>query len=105
MVRDSTANMLFELGYEVVEAGSAEEALRRLDAGLKPSIILSDHLMPGMSGTEFARLVSARGGLGPVLLVSGYSEEAGIDPELPRLIKPFKQFELAAALVALTGST
>lgn len=101
-VRDSIANMLFELGYEVVEAGSAEEALERLDAGLRPSIILSDHLMPGMSGTEFARLVSARGGMGPVLLVSGYSEEAGIDPELPRLTKPFKQFELAAALVALT---
>ncbi|WP_309630325.1 PAS domain-containing protein [Brevundimonas sp.] len=103
-VRDSTANMLFELGYEVVEAGSAEEALERLDAGLRPSIILSDHLMPGMSGTEFARQVAAREGMGPVLLVSGYSEEAGIDPELPRLVKPFKQFELAAALVALTGS-
>ena len=104
MVRESTANMLFELGYEVVEAGSAEDALERLDAGLRPSIILSDHLMPGMSGTEFARLVSDRGGMGPVLLVSGYAEEAGIDPELPRLVKPFRQFELAAALVALTRS-
>ena len=47
LVRMSTADMLIELGYEVVEAGSAEEALQLLNAGTSPSLLVTDHLMPG----------------------------------------------------------
>lgn len=58
--------------------------------------------MPGISGTNLAREVrSAKPGT-PVLLVSGYAESAGVDPDLPRLTKPFRKDELAAALAQLT---
>jgi PAS domain S-box-containing protein len=104
LVRMSTADMLMDLGYEVAEASSAEEALRLLEAGLQPNLLVTDHLMPGMNGAELARHVSAqRPGL-PVLIVSGYAEAEGVAPGLARLTKPFRNAELAASLAALTAT-
>jgi CheY-like chemotaxis protein len=101
VVRLSTADMLIELGYKVVEASSAEEALRLLNRGLNPQLVVTDHLMPGMSGTELARtLQSQRQGI-KVLVISGYAETAGVAPDLPRLAKPFRSSELGASLAAL----
>jgi PAS domain S-box-containing protein len=101
LVRLSTADMLIELGYSVVEAASAEEALRLLNRGLIPDIVVTDHLMPGMTGTELARLLRSDRPSTKVLIVSGYAENAGIAPDLPRLTKPFRNAELAASLSAL----
>jgi CheY-like chemotaxis protein/two-component sensor histidine kinase len=103
LVRAATADMLAELGYHVVEAGTAAEALRRIDQGLVPDLVVTDHLMPGMSGTELAGyLMRQRPGL-RVLIVSGYADVDGIAPDLPRLAKPFRRDELAASLRALRG--
>ena len=102
LVRASTADMLGELGLAVVEANSAEEALLLLDRGLVPDVIVTDHLMPGRSGSELAAEVRARWPGLPVLLVSGYADTAGIDPALPRLVKPFRQTDLAARITDLT---
>lgn len=101
LVRLSTAEMLIELGHEVVEAGSAEEALRLLNGGLFPDLVVTDHLMPGMSGTELARRIQAERPNVKVLIVSGYAEAVGIAPDLPRLTKPFRNLELAASLDSL----
>lgn len=95
LVRASTADMLNDLGLSVVEASSAEEALRLIDGGLQPTVIVTDHLMPGRSGTELAGMVRHRWPHIPVLLISGYADLAGVDPALPRLTKPFRQAELA----------
>ncbi|MGU3315115.1 ATP-binding protein [Sphingomonas sp. M6A6_1c] len=104
LVRLSTADMLADMSYTVVEAASAEEALQLLDAGLTPDIVVTDHLMPGMSGAQLARaLKHSHPGL-PVLIVSGYAEEDGIDADIPRLTKPFRNAELAASMSALTAS-
>ncbi len=103
LVRMTTADMLADLHYAVVEAGSAEEALRLIDGGLEPDILVTDHLMPGMSGTQLARELRHRRPDLPVLIVSGYAEEAGIDPDIPRLTKPFRNAELAASLSALSA--
>jgi PAS domain S-box-containing protein len=101
LVRMSTADMLADLGYEVVEAASAEEALRLLNGGLSPHLLVTDHLMPGMNGTELARVVQSQQPRIKVLIVSGYAESEGISPDLPRLTKPFRNVELAASLTAL----
>lgn len=101
LVRMSTADMLIELGFEVAEAASAKEALHLITTGAAPDLLVTDHLMPGMTGAELAREVRAlRPGL-PVLLVSGYAEADGIPPELPRLTKPFRSTELATIVFAL----
>jgi PAS domain S-box-containing protein len=104
LVRLSTADMLTDLGYQVVEAGSGEQALKLIADGLRPNLLVTDHLMPGMTGTQLAR--AARGGLPglPVLLVSGYAERDGIEPDLPRLTKPFRNAELAESLASLASA-
>ena len=101
IVRLSTADMLIELGYKVVEAASAEEALKLVDRGLRPDLLVTDHLMPGMSGTELARTLQNLRPSAKVLIVSGYAEAEGIAPDLPRLTKPFRNADLAASLAAL----
>jgi PAS domain S-box-containing protein len=103
LVRMSTADMLSDLGYEVVEAASAEEALALVADGLAPDILVSDHLMPGMSGEDLARELRARRPGLPVLIVSGYAEADGLDPSLPRLTKPFRISELAELLAAVAA--
>ena len=101
LVRASTADMLADLGYTVVEAGSAEEALALMRSGVKPELLITDHLMPGMNGTDLARIVRSEASGVQVLLVSGYAEAEGVAPDLPRLTKPFRRDELAATLASL----
>lgn len=66
---------------------------------------MTDHLMPGMTGTELAREVQSQHPKTKVLIVSGYADAQGISSDLPRLSKPFRNDELAASLAALTGSS
>jgi CheY-like chemotaxis protein len=93
--------MLGDIGFSVVEAASAEEALRIIETGARFDLVVTDHLMPGMSGTDFAGLLRGRLPDLPVLVVSGYSDADGIAPDLPRLSKPFRKDELAASISAL----
>jgi PAS domain S-box-containing protein len=103
LVRLSTADMLSHLGYDVAEASSAEEALRLVAGGLSPDLLVTDHLMPGMSGAQLARELNLTCPGLPVLIVSGYAEAEGVAPDLPRLTKPFRHDELAASLSALAS--
>jgi CheY-like chemotaxis protein len=105
LVRVSTADMLEDLGYLVVEASSAEEALRLIDESRPFDVLVTDHLMPGLSGTELAHELRHRRPDVPVLVVSGYAEVESVAPELPRLIKPFRQTDLAAKLRELHAAT
>ena len=98
LVRMSTADVLSELGYQVVEAPSSEQALNVVRRGLHVDVLITDHLMPGMSGTELARCIQSEVPGVAVLIISGYADAAGIAADLPRLNKPFRKDELAAAL-------
>ncbi|HVG49887.1 MAG TPA: PAS domain S-box protein [Rubellimicrobium sp.] len=103
LVRAMAADMLTDLGYAVIEASSADEALDLISQGLAPDLLVTDHLMPGLTGTELARMVQARHPGFPVLIVSGYADTDGIAPDLPRLTKPFRRADLAASLIGLGG--
>ncbi len=91
----STADMLVDFGFDVIEAGSAEAALQLIEDGTPFDLLITDHLMPGMTGAQLARQVKARHPGLPVLIVSGYAEVDGLAPDLPRLVKPFRAAELA----------
>ena len=101
LVRNSIGYMLAELGYEVVEAASAEDALRRIGDGLSFDLLVTDHLMPDMTGTELVQKLRADRADLPALVISGYAEADGIAPDLPRLVKPFRQADLAGAIAEL----
>jgi PAS domain S-box-containing protein len=104
LVRVSTSEMLADLGYRIVQAASGEEAAELLAGGLVPELMVTDHLMPGMSGVDLARLAQARLPRMPVLIVSGYSDPAGIPPGLVCLTKPFRKAQLAEHLSRLRQS-
>jgi CheY-like chemotaxis protein len=98
----STADMLSELGYAVIEATSGEAAMRLVEAGKHFDLLVTDHLMPGMNGADLALAVRAVRPNVPVLLVSGYAENEGVNPSLPRLAKPFRKDELATSLAQIS---
>lgn len=81
--------------FTVVVAGTPHEALDLLEAdGAGVELLLSDVVLPGMSGPELAREARAREPDLRFLFVSGYSDEAVAWSELPRpmrnfLAKPF----------------
>ena len=101
LVRLTTADMLSDMGYAVVEANSGEAALRLIDEGLHVDVLVTDHLMPGMTGVELARAVLERRPATRVLVVSGYAEVDGLAADLPRLIKPFRQADLVESVAGL----
>ncbi len=102
LVRIGTADMLADLGYEVVEAESGAEALRLLRSGCVPDLLVTDYLMPGMNGVE---LIEQSRSITPgmrAMLITGYSTIAeGPGAALPRLGKPFRQAELAQRVAEL----
>lgn len=72
--------VLQKAGYDVVTAHSAMLALDVL-ASRRVDLVLSDQLMPGLTGTELARQIKNRWPSLPVILISGVNEipaDAGI---------------------------
>lgn len=95
-MRESVADVLGDLGYEIVVAENGEEAISRLEQMHRPvSLVLSDLVMPGMSGLElFAQLRHSYPGIRCLLMTghlpesaaaAGFGEGAPID----WLQKPF----------------
>lgn len=102
LARAGTAEMLAELGHEVVEASSGAEALQLLRSGLQPQLVITDFLMPGMTGADLATEIRNREDPPPVLLATGYAQLAGHQlADLPLLAKPFRQRELAERIAPL----
>lgn len=99
LVLTNTAALLEELGHTVLQAGSGDEALRLLDENPAIDLLVTDHVMPRMTGAQLiAAALQARPQL-PVVLATGYAE---LPPSLPfsavRLAKPFDQAALAQAI-------
>ena len=65
--------ILQKQGYQVVTAASGEEALKLLDLA-DINLVLSDQMMPGMTGTELTKSVKATRPTMPVILISGVNE-------------------------------
>ena len=93
--------MLGEPGSAVVKAVWGEAALGMVDRGERFDLLVTDQLMPGITGTDSARAVRGLQPDGPVLLVSGYAENDGVAAGLPQLTKPLREDELASSLARL----
>jgi CheY-like chemotaxis protein len=72
-VRELLSSALERNGFEVVTAGSAEEALALASPSFQ--ILLSDISLPGMSGVQLARQLRGTLPALRVLLMSGYARE------------------------------
>ncbi|MGV7209711.1 response regulator [Oxalobacteraceae bacterium A2-2] len=74
-VRAATAGMLSALGYQVLEAASADQAARMIEDGAAIDLLFTDVIMPGrMSSLELSELVHRTLPEARILFTSGYAE-------------------------------
>jgi len=101
LVLFNTTAMLEDLGHDVVEAASGEEALELLGRQ-RFDLVITDQSMPRMTGLQLMEEIRARWPKLPVILATGYAEiPGGTQVKAPRLSKPFTEKELAHAVAAL----
>jgi PAS domain S-box-containing protein len=99
LVLNNTAAMLEEAGHRVLQATCGKQALRIL-SDERVDLLVTDFAMPEMTGAQLAEAARAGWPELPVLMVSGYAElPEGAANGIPRLAKPFREDQLARALV------
>jgi CheY-like chemotaxis protein len=98
LVLTNTAAMLDDLGHEVIVASSGREGLEMLRAQPGIDLIISDEIMPNMTGSQFADAVRRSHPDLPVIITSGYADLGPEGAGLPRLAKPFGQVDLATLI-------
>ena len=104
IVLAGTAAMLEDLGHTATEVDSAEQGLKILQSDASIDLVITDHAMPGMTGTELAKRIRRKWPELPVIIATGYAELPGeLDPSVPRLSKPYRQQDLAAVVAQLVG--
>jgi DNA-binding NtrC family response regulator len=80
-------------GYKVIDTGDPVEA-RRLTESQPVHLLLTDVVMPIMSGIELAKRVEAVSPTTKIVLMSGYSTAAVLGSGRPLVSKPFKTNDL-----------
>ena len=97
--REVTADGLRELGFDVIEADSGEGALAILNADSEIDMLVTDVIMPGMSGTALALKTRRQRPELPVMLITGFPGPAQPGNKsgqaFPVLHKPFTASQLA----------
>ena len=102
LVLMNTRAMLEDLGHTVLSALSGRQALEQLESSpRRVDLVVTDHAMPKMTGTELAKVISSRWPGTLIILATGYAElPTGEATGLLRLPKPYRQEGLAEAIAA-----
>jgi nitrogen-specific signal transduction histidine kinase len=99
-VRQLMAESLEAIGYAVTQAADGETALTMLRLAL-PDLLITDYLMPGMTGAELMQKVRQQAPDLPMIIATGYADMKAIEEvigENQLLRKPFPLAELAATV-------
>jgi signal transduction histidine kinase/DNA-binding response OmpR family regulator len=100
-VREHSAELLRELGYNVIEAEDAQDALRKLERTASIDLLFTDIGLPGMNGRQLVEEALRRRPQLKVLYTTGYARNAivhhgRLDPGVQLITKPFTYANLAA---------
>jgi len=106
-IRKITAKLLRQAGFETLVASDGQAAFEQLDAGAGVDLVLSDVVMPRMSGVELRDVVGTRWPALPVLLMTGYAdvEVLPVDQRDGVLSKPFQPGDLVRAVLRVLDRT
>jgi PAS domain S-box-containing protein len=103
----STSAVLDDLGYTVIEASSGMQALKLVIENPQIDLVLSDQVMPSMTGLQLAHAIAQIRPNLPLILATGFAELPGGVPEnIRRLSKPFRLSDLVDIInSAMAGHT
>jgi len=106
IVRDVSRRFLEQMGYRVLQARNGSEALRIAGSFAEPiHLLLTDVVMPQMSGTQLSGLLLEARPEMRALFMSGYTEESMTlttrNPKMQFLPKPFRPEQLAQKIRAI----
>jgi signal transduction histidine kinase/ActR/RegA family two-component response regulator len=96
-VRQFIVESLEILGYQVMQAEHGQAALEQLEA-TQPDLLITDFLMPGMTGAELIKIAQQKYPGLPAIIATGYADLQAIDEVIATdmvLRKPFQLNELA----------
>jgi CheY-like chemotaxis protein len=108
-VREVARRILSDAGYDVLTAEDSEEALRAVDEdAISPAVLVTDVLMPGLSGPDLVQAMRERLPALPVVFVSGFPEIAqpggAGGPATLFVEKPFRAAQLLQAVADALGT-
>jgi CheY-like chemotaxis protein len=89
LVREMIVQELSLAGFEVLEAGSAEDGLALLSKDNRLDLLFTDIRLPGMDGWKLAQEVRARHADVPIIYASGYAGQVTPLPRSKFLQKPY----------------
>jgi two-component system, cell cycle sensor histidine kinase and response regulator CckA len=106
-VRQLAAAILSQAGFKVLEAADGLEALSVAEQN-PPDLLVTDILMPGLSGPELICRLKELGIRSRFLLISGYAGDAldkihGLHERIPFLAKPFTPAHLIGKIREILG--
>ncbi|MDD2794653.1 response regulator [Acidocella sp.] len=104
LIRMLIADELRDLGFQVVEARSGDDAVGYLESGSHVDLIFSDVQMPGtVDGVQLARRVRVALPKLPVILTSGDGQPPDIGGALHFVPKPYEIFHVVALVLRSLG--
>jgi len=106
-VRQVAAVILGELGFDVIEAGNAEEAMAVIRGPTPLALLLTDLAMPGIGGVELAHLAKRARPTLKLIYTSAYVRAQGGSRALvhgPLIEKPWMLEQLEAVIDKVLGS-
>jgi CheY-like chemotaxis protein len=106
LVRALAVRALTSAGYQTIEAADGQEAWQLLRHGdARVDLVLTDVVMPHLTGTELTALIRGMLPRLPVILLSAYApadlEARGIEPPMQLITKPFELDDLIRRVQAV----
>ena len=112
-LRELVVLRMRRMGYDVLEAGSGDEAIDVFSMTARGTsydvdLVVTDVRMPGTTGLELARLVRLVDGRIPILVITAFPDQAVIDEaaklHVALLAKPFALDRLSEAAIELMAA-
>jgi signal transduction histidine kinase/ActR/RegA family two-component response regulator len=110
LVRKLFEQLLTRAGYQVSSSLSSDSALELVKGSRPFNIIVTDVVMPGLSGPQLAARIEEACGITPTIFMSGYTEDpamraSALKPHQRFMSKPFAPEELLTAIRALLAKS
>jgi CheY-like chemotaxis protein len=105
LVRETVVGAVAVLGCQPDSVPDGGAALRRIEDGPVPDVIVLDFAMPGLNGADAARAIRALRPDVPIIFMTGHADPTPLTDERWILVKPFRTSQLARVLAEALGVT